>query len=189
MPENFCVCGYRNNHTNGNFSRHKRTCKILAVQNVEDKLDEAETTIHTLKAADVLLKMKDSEISRLVDEKKMKDAEISRLVDDNKNLCMENTKLKSKIEFMKNGVKRTCNRRTNNTWNRRLKVASDQKYKCKDPFGKCSLPDLLFVDGVFDLDHKVPYHVSQDDSYENLQALCPSCHRLKTIDDRNTYPY
>ena len=116
-----------------------------------------------------------------------------KLKSNNRDLRVDNAKLKRQIQLLTedkdNEHKRIRINRQNVGWATRLKVASDQKYKCKDPFGKCSLPDLLFVDGVFDIDHKVPYHVSQDDSYENLQALCPSCHRLKTIDDRNKFPY
>jgi hypothetical protein len=32
----------------------------------------------------------------------------------------------------------------------------------------------------FDLDHIIPLHRNGEDTFDNIQALCPNCHRLKT---------
>ena len=75
-------------------------------------------------------------------------------------------------------------------------VASDQHYKCANTLGS-NLPGLEGYEcpmwlkpankhpGSFDkssyhIDHKVEFSISHDDSRENLQALCPCCHAVKT---------
>jgi len=52
------------------------------------------------------------------------------------------------------------------------KVAYQQEYKCS--ICSCILPP------TYQVDHILPHAISKDDSRENLQALCPSCHTEKT---------
>ena len=135
--------------------------------------------------------MKNSEISRLNEHLLKRENEILSLKDE-LSKTKEELKLykEGELEDLKSKIPKKRNRNGRRTigWAQRLKLASDQDYRCMDPFGKCTLPDLKFTDGIFEVDHKVPFHVSQDDSRENLQCLCPSCHSLKTIDDRERYP-
>lgn len=51
-------------------------------------------------------------------------------------------------------------------------VSYRQSYKC----AKCS----LLLPPSFQIDHIIPWSVSNDDSEDNLQALCPNCHSCKT---------
>jgi len=51
-------------------------------------------------------------------------------------------------------------------------IAHKQKYTCAMCF------ELL--PPSFQVDHIIPHSISNDDSEENLQALCPNCHSLKT---------
>lgn len=51
-------------------------------------------------------------------------------------------------------------------------ISYRQSYKCLKCF------DLL--PPSFQIDHIIPWSLSHDDSEENLQALCPNCHSLKT---------
>lgn len=66
----------------------------------------------------------------------------------------------------------------NNTTKRTLKestkkiVAFNQNYLCKE----CN----SILPPSFQIDHIIPFSLSQDDEDENLQALCPNCHSLKT---------
>jgi len=74
------------------------------------------------------------------------------------------------------------------------RVAASQDFRCNNKPGanlkgigdyKCKL--WLSNGGSFDkaeyeIDHVVEWSVSKDDSDANLQALCPLCHRVKTID-------
>lgn len=45
---------------------------------------------------------------------------------------------------------------------------------------KCNTCLSCIRDGIYDLDHKVPWCISHDDSWRNMQALCPTCHARKT---------
>jgi len=47
-----------------------------------------------------------------------------------------------------------------------------QSYKCC----KCE----MLLPPSFQIDHIIPWTLSNDDSEENLQALCPNCHSIKT---------
>jgi Zn finger protein HypA/HybF involved in hydrogenase expression len=64
-------------------------------------------------------------------------------------------------------------------------VAGRQYYKCANPHDNCPLyyrpscPGHFGQEG-FEIDHIKEYSISKDDSLDNLQALCPSCHSLKT---------
>lgn len=55
---------------------------------------------------------------------------------------------------------------------RRNKIASSQGWKCLECHN--------MLGASFDIDHKVRWEDSYDDSYENLRALCVDCHRIKT---------
>ena len=56
-------------------------------------------------------------------------------------------------------------------------IAHKQQYKCL----KC---DKLLPPS-FQIDHIIPFSISKDDSEQNLQALCPNCHSLKTQRENN----
>lgn len=75
-------------------------------------------------------------------------------------------------------------------------VASEQCFKCANFLGS-NLPGLegyecpiwlkpadknpgSFDKSSYQIDHKIEFSVSRDDSRENLQALCPCCHAVKT---------
>jgi hypothetical protein len=51
-------------------------------------------------------------------------------------------------------------------------VAASQKWKCVG----CH----KLLPAAFDIDHRIPYQLGGRDAYDNLQALCPLCHALKT---------
>lgn len=51
-------------------------------------------------------------------------------------------------------------------------ISYRQSYKCT----KCS----LLLPPSFQIDHIIPWSISNDDSEDNLQALCPNCHSCKT---------
>ena len=75
-------------------------------------------------------------------------------------------------------------------------IASLKKFKCSNSPGS-NLPGLegyecpiwlkpdeknpgSFDESGYQIDHKVEFSKTQDDSFENLQALCPCCHAVKT---------
>jgi hypothetical protein len=51
-------------------------------------------------------------------------------------------------------------------------IAASQLWKCK----KCE----KILTSSYQIDHIIPFSVSADDSYDNLQALCPNCHCSKS---------
>jgi len=63
----------------------------------------------------------------------------------------------------------------------RRKIAQGQGWWCADPDGGCLLPGDL---QEYDIDHVTPMWKGGLDEPENLQALCPACHRRKTNRER-----
>ena len=73
-------------------------------------------------------------------------------------------------------------------------IAKQQSYKCANAPGSNlkyleDYPCLLYLlpnnNGVFDhagyeIDHITEFHITHDDKFSNLQALCPNCHATKT---------
>ncbi len=92
----------------------------------------------------------------------------------------------------------------NVTQSQKKMVAGKQYHKCKNEPGsnleglnnyKCPLwtnPDLAtkgcFDESGYEVDHIVEHTVSHDDSDDNLQALCKSCHVVKTKYFARKYP-
>ena len=71
---------------------------------------------------------------------------------------------------------------------RKLAQASEQGWKCIDPFGDCpqwKLSDGTFsvAGGSFEADHIEPYSVSFRTS-GNIQCLCSVCHNIKCRKER-----
>jgi hypothetical protein len=56
------------------------------------------------------------------------------------------------------------------------RVAAGQQWKC----GKCSQT----LDETYEVDHKLALYKGGSNDMSNLVALCPNCHRLKTVDER-----
>jgi hypothetical protein len=56
------------------------------------------------------------------------------------------------------------------------KVAASQQWKC----GNCS--ELL--DETYEVDHRLALFKGGSNELDNLVALCPHCHRKKTVDER-----
>lgn len=48
---------------------------------------------------------------------------------------------------------------------------------------RCAICSLELKDG-FELDHRLPYALGGVTDVSNLQAVCKSCHRLKTASER-----
>ena len=56
------------------------------------------------------------------------------------------------------------------------KVAASQEWKC----GACSQT----LDETYEVDHKLALYKGGSNDIANLVALCPHCHRKKTVDER-----
>ena len=72
------------------------------------------------------------------------------------------------------------------------KVAGKQLYRCANKHGSNVVEDYdcpmwsnekyngNFDESGYDIDHIEEYSINQNNSIENLQALCKSCHSVKT---------
>ena len=78
----------------------------------------------------------------------------------------KNPKKKFKIDDNQTKIKRNVSNMM------KKMVASNQKWRCKN----C---DLL-LDHCYEIDHVIALFNGGTNKIENLAALCPSCHRLKT---------
>jgi len=56
------------------------------------------------------------------------------------------------------------------------KIAASQEWKC----GTCK----KILDETYEVDHRVALFQGGTNEPENLVALCPHCHRLKTVNER-----
>lgn len=97
----------------------------------------------------------------------------------------ENRALQKKVEEMKKIteehirlLKRLKPNKPSFSTTLRLNVAGKQGWKC-------AICISSFTGSDFDIDHKVRWTDSFDNTESNLQALCVSCHRLKTSDENS----
>ncbi len=86
------------------------------------------------------------------------------------------------LEFTKQVIKdagstpSTTKEKRNVTNLMKKKVAADQQWKC----GNCQAT----LDETFEVDHKVALFQGGSNEMSNLVALCPHCHRKKTVAER-----
>lgn len=76
--------------------------------------------------------------------------------------------------------KRPKDNKTRARWKMRF-ADEDGLYRCK----VCGLADPVYL--LFDVDHIIPKSQGGTDARENLQLLCPTCHRRKTIADGSMF--
>ncbi len=81
---------------------------------------------------------------------------------------------------------KTCRKKFTNGGNIRRKLIEDANFSCI----KCKIKNQDYK--FFDVDHIIPKHNRKRNSRNcyvlekeknNLQVLCPNCHRLKTIEE------
>ena len=70
----------------------------------------------------------------------------------------------------------TTKEKRNVTGLMKKKVAASQSWKC----GSCNST----LDETYEVDHKVALFNGGSNDMSNLLALCPHCHRLKTVEER-----
>lgn len=70
----------------------------------------------------------------------------------------------------------TTKEKRNVTGLMKKKVAASQGWKC----GTCQ----KLLDETYEVDHKIALFQGGSNDMHNLLALCPQCHRTKTVDER-----
>src|SRR5688572_1875670 len=74
------------------------------------------------------------------------------------------------------GAGKQCGvRRASLTPAKRNCIAADQEWKCAD----CG--DLL--PAIFHVDHRIPLSEGGTDERDNLAAVCPNCHQIKSFQE------
>lgn len=92
----------------------------------------------------------------------------------NAELECELAKLRHDLEVVK-GYLRHPNRR-HVTPRMKKEVGARAEWKCE----RCR----VVVNANYEVDHVIPLYHAGDNTFENLQLLCPDCHRTKTAHDR-----
>ncbi len=69
-------------------------------------------------------------------------------------------------------------------WCKKLHVAARQNFRCAT-VDRTSCPRWLLDNGVFghdafEIDHVTPHSAGGSDDVDNLRALCPACHAIRT---------
>ena len=154
-----CTCGYTTSHR-GAWSTHKRTCKVLNEKKENDRIQELEKDKEELK---------------------------QQLADQREEIKMFEQLLAERFVELKEEVKQLRKRkvaqsRIGRSEPQRRKIAQRQNWRCAST--NCDLVGEL--EG-YDLDHIIPLWKGGEDADDNLQALCPACHRRKTDLERLEY--
>ena len=149
-----CECGY-STCLPGNWSRHKKSCALVPNE-------------------------KDARIASLERELAAKDELLNEQREDlrmfEKLLAERFTELQDEVKQLRKRKRAT---RINRSEPERRKIAERQNWKCASD--TCDLAGKL---EAYDLDHIVPLWKGGEDTEDNLQALCPACHRKKTDMER-----
>ena len=161
-----CQCGYSTKHS-GNWSTHKRTCRVLNESSERSRIASLEKDKEDLKQQ---LAAKDQELKDQRDEIKM----FEQL------LAERFVELKEEVKQLRK--RKVTQSRIGRSEPQRRKIAQRQHWKCAST--NCDLVGEL--EG-YDLDHIIPLWKGGEDIDDNLQALCPACHRRKTDLERLEY--
>ena len=149
-----CECGYTTNRRDA-WSTHKKRCKLV----VTSEKEVIATLKQQLAEKDELLHEKREEIRMF-----------------EKLLAERFTELQDEVKQLRKRKKTT---RIYRSEPERRKIAERQNWKCGGE--TCMLAGKL---EAYDLDHIIPLSEGGEDTDDNLQALCPACHRKKTDRER-----
>ena len=78
--------------------------------------------------------------------------------------------LETVTEYLRNPNRRHVTQRM------KKEVGARAEWKCQ----RCE----IMVNANFEVDHIIPLYHAGDNTFHNLQLLCPDCHRTKTSEDR-----
>ena len=160
-----CPCGYstfRSDH----MSTHKKICKHV-------KIDTAE-----------LVKVLKEQLATAKEQLAAKD---EQLKDQQEEIKMLEQLLKDRFIELKEEVKQIRKRRqapsrVHRTEYQRRQIAKRQNWLCAGQ--QCLEAQTNQELQEYDIDHIIPLHLGGSEEPDNLQALCPGCHRKKTDRDR-----
>ena len=161
-----CECGYTTIRIS-NWGQHKKWCKLGKC----DKDALIEQMKQQLAAKDQQMREQLAAKDELLNEQR----EDLRMFE--KLLAERFVDLQVEVKQLRKKRKKAT--RINRSEPERRKIAQRQNWKCASD--ACKLAGKL---EAYDLDHIVPLWKGGEDTEENLQALCPACHRIKTDMER-----
>ena len=158
-----CACGY-STIDRGNWYRHQKICKHVKAN--------AAATVAATEESDI--------VALLKQQLTAKDQQLAeREATFNRQLAAKDEQIAALLAATKEKKPRAAPRRSLPEPKRRH-IAIAQAWLCANPDGKCRLQGQL---EEYDIDHRTPLHKGGLDVPENMQALCPACHRRKTERD------
>ena len=169
-----CDCGYTTIQRS-NWSTHKRYCKLLPDQDKEKQYLKEQVQI--LLEDKVQLKeqidVKDRQLTAQADEI----SQMRLLLQERFNIVTMELK---EIRKRKGRYADQITKRVHRTEPERRKIAIRQNWKCAGHECSKELEE-------YDIDHIIPLSLGGKEDIDNLQALCPGCHRKKTDRERMSY--
>jgi len=159
-----CTCGYTTRRMSC-WSTHKKSCKLVKCE--KDEL--IEQMKQQLEAKDQQLAAKDELLNEQREDLRMFE----------KLLAERFAELNDEVKQHRKRKKTSNTTRIYRSEPERRKIAERQNWKCGSD--ACKLAGKL---EAYDLDHIIPLWKGGKDDDDNVQALCPACHRKKTDMER-----
>ena len=153
-----CICGYSTINPS-NWSQHKKRCQLVP--------NEKDTRISSLEKQ---LASKDEQIKDQREEIKMF-----------KQLLAERF-IELREELKQIRKRKQPAQRVHRTEPQRRQIAKRQNWLCAGQ--QCRGAKINQELEEYDIDHIIPLHLGGSEEPDNLQALCPGCHRQKTDQER-----
>jgi 5-methylcytosine-specific restriction endonuclease McrA len=153
-----CACGY-STHNPGNWCRHRKSCKLIP--------DEKDARIATLEQQ---LADRDEQLKEQREEIKMFEQLLAERFSELREEVKQLRKRKQPVQ------------RVHRTEPQRRKIAKRQNWLCAGEQCREAQPNQELEE--YDIDHIIPLHLGGTEELDNLQALCPGCHRRKTDQER-----
>ena len=158
-----CACGYTTTGIS-NWYQHSKRCKLVP--------NEKDARIATLEKQ---LADKDEQIKAQSDEIKSQREDIRLLERLVAERCAE---LKEEVKLLRKRKQPPA--RVHRTEPQRRMIAKRQNWICAGK--ECTLEGQELQE--YDIDHIIPLSLGGGEEDDNLQALCPACHRKKTDQER-----
>ena len=137
-----------------NWSQHKKRCKLIPNE-------------------------KDARIATLEKQLEDKDEQIKALSDEIKRLMAERcAELNEEVKLLRKRKRTPA--RVYRTEPQRRQIAKRQHWICAGK--ECTLDGKELQE--YEIDHIIPLSLGGSEDPDNLQALCPGCHRRKTDQER-----
>lgn len=153
-----CACGYTTIKMNL-WSRHKKCCQLIP--------NEKDALIASLEKQ---LAAKDEQLKDQREEIKM----FEQL------LAERFVELREELRQIRKRKQPT--QRVHRTEPQRRQIAKRQNWLCAGQ--QCQEAQTKQELQEYDIDHIIPLHLGGTEEPDNLQALCPGCHRRKTDQER-----